>query len=57
MNSLLIRSILAFSAGFHIIASIAWLCLNEGEKAMFRADMAIIFGALYFVVKRLDKNV
>lgn len=57
MNSLLIRLVLAFSAGFHIISSIVWLYLKEGEKAMFRADMAIIFVALYFILKKLDKNV
>ena len=56
MNNLL-RLLLSFSAGFHLSSSIVWLYLKDGEKAMFRADMAVVFCALYFIVKKLDKNV
>ena len=56
-NSLLIRLILTFSAGFNMISSAVWLYLKDGEKAMFRADMAIVFCALFFILKKLDNNV
>ena len=59
MNALIsfTRSLLCFSAGFHLASAIIWLTLGENEKTMNRADFAIVFFALYVILRRVDKNV
>jgi hypothetical protein len=41
---------------FHSFSATMWFFLNEGEKSINRADMALVFFALYVILKRVDKN-
>jgi len=38
----------------HTIYAIKWLYIGDSEKCMIRADMAVVFGLLYFVIKMLE---
>jgi len=59
MNGLIsfTKSILAFSSGFHVGFAVIWLISGQYEKSMNRADFAIVFFALYVILRRVDKNV
>ena len=38
----------------HIIYAVVWLYIGDSEKCMHRADMAVVFGLLYYVIKMLE---
>lgn len=40
----------------HVIYMIAWCYIGDTEKAIHRADMAVVFGLLYYVIKMLEDD-